>query len=108
MKRQTLDKAFSFISDAPSSKLIFATAKPEPVVGIKATVKKGPNPFGDAHVSLNELVDVMGYRALGKRLAVDDIKKVELLSFAAPALDADAPIIEDEPATDESDQPTLF
>lgn len=102
----SLDTAVGFISDSPNSRLIFASAQAAPVVKLDAKVKKGDDPYPEA-IPFAELADEMGYRAQGKKLPVDTVKGVELVSFDAP--DAEEPTQEPEPTLPhDDDQGTLF
>ena len=77
----TVDKAFSYISEADNSRLVFATTHPAPIATFTATAPgKGKE---NVEVNLGEFIDVKGWKAMGNKL---DRRKVSRLKFKEPEL----------------------
>ena len=70
----TLNKRFLFISDARSSKLLYAGNLAEPKVEVTYRVK---NKHEKQTYDLAELIEVKGWRALGNKFPVQGLVKVE-------------------------------
>ncbi|MCS6834262.1 MAG: DNA gyrase/topoisomerase IV subunit A, partial [Flammeovirgaceae bacterium] len=69
----TTGKRFSFIGEAASSKLLFVTTQPKPIVEVfykNKEVKK---------LALADFVDIKGWKSLGNKLTNEKIQKVQLL-----------------------------
>jgi topoisomerase-4 subunit A len=73
-----LKERFSFLTDHPKSKILFASVKENP--RIKYTIKiKGKPMTGE--VSIGEFMDVKGWKAVGNRLSdqmLTAVKEIEL------------------------------
>ncbi len=82
----TIDQKFSFISDEQGAELTFVTLAKDPVV--KYTLDLGKKQTKDEDVSLSELIDVKGWKAMGNRLVAGKIKEVKLIGQSE---DPDAP-----------------
>jgi topoisomerase-4 subunit A len=89
----TLDNFQSFITDNRSSKLLFVSLAPKPVVSYTMTVK-GKKMSGE--VDLAEFIDVKGWKALGNKLSDLKLSNVKLLSSGGEAVRAKAAIEDDE------------
>ncbi len=77
IETNTLDLKQSFITDHRSSKLLFATLLPHPVVGYSMTVK-GKRIEGE--VDLRDFIDVKGWKSLGNRLSDEKLANIKLIS----------------------------
>ena len=62
----TLDKAFSFISDANGSKLVLASTQPHPFIAYEATIKGKEKET--VELDLSTFIDVKGWKAIGNKL----------------------------------------
>ena len=80
IETSTIDQKFSFINDSEGSKLIFATAKPGPVVSLKHFKKT----VQDEEVNLESFIDVKGWKAIGNKLTDEKLRKVDMISFRVP------------------------
>lgn len=108
IETQSLDTPVSFIPDTPNSRLVFATAQKDPVVRLDTRNKKGPAPFPQP-VPFTEVAEEVGYRALGRKLPVDTVKDVELVSFTTPDPAEELPPVPETPdPSADDDQGTLF
>ena len=77
----TVDKPFSYISEADNSRLMFASTHPSPIASYTASSPgKGKE---KVEVNLGEFIDVKGWKAMGNKL---DRRKVSRLKFKEPAL----------------------
>lgn len=70
----TPDKDFNFISESIGSRLEFATTKDEPE--IQAEIIKGKDKSTET-LSLEEIIDVKGWKAMGNRLSQFKVTKVK-------------------------------
>ncbi len=70
----TVNKKFLFISDAKSSKLLYASNTTEPKVEATYRVK---NKHEKQEYDLAELIEIKGWRALGNKFPVQGLVKVE-------------------------------
>ena len=86
----TLDKKASFINESDGSRLLFATAKPGPVVKVKYSRKT----IEDQDLDLEEFIDIKGWRATGNKLTDEKIRKVELVSVREPEPEPE-PVVEE-------------
>jgi topoisomerase-4 subunit A len=78
IETNTADKEFNFISEGIGSRLEFVTTSENPEIEIE--VIKGKNKEKDTEVvSLEELVDVKGWKALGNRLSSYKVTKIRPL-----------------------------
>jgi topoisomerase IV subunit A len=73
------DKKNLFVTEVEGSRAELVTGHKKPVIEIKYAKLKGKD-FDDETVDLNEYVNVMGWKAKGKRLAVEKVKEINLLS----------------------------
>ena len=80
IETSTNDKKYSYLPESDHAKLIFVTAKPEPVVKLKYSKKS----IDDEETSLAERIDVKGWKAVGNRLTDEKLRKVEMISFKEP------------------------
>lgn len=81
IETSSIDKKFSFITDARSSKLLLITTQDHPQVEltfIREGSKKHENEFFD----LDVLVEVKGWKALGNRLTKHKLKDIQLVGQA--------------------------
>ena len=72
------NERFKFISESTSSKLYYATSKPEPVVqySFKTDGKKQ-----EEELDLAEFIDVKGCKAIGNKLGEFKVLSIKLVSF---------------------------
>lgn len=73
----TVDKKFSFISDASSSKLVVASTHPTAKIAFKVANGRAKE---DLELTISEFIDVKGWKALGNRLdrrKVSAVKEIE-------------------------------
>jgi topoisomerase-4 subunit A len=89
IETQTLNNRFMFIREGKKSFLDFVTLHQEPMVQLDYGKKKPAE-----EVNLAETVDIAGWKAVGTRIATNDLKNVVLLSE------------EEEVAEEEERQPT--
>jgi topoisomerase-4 subunit A len=78
IETSTMDKEFGFISEGIGSRLVVASTAESPEVEIEVQKAKD-KPKKIETVSLDEIVDVMGWKALGNRLSEYKITKVNLV-----------------------------
>ena len=72
LETTTLDKDFNFISEAIGSRLEFVTTAEDPEVDIEVVKGKGKEKER-LTISLAELIDVKGWKALGNRLSTHKV-----------------------------------
>ena len=82
----TVDKRFGFISEAPGSKLLVATTLSKAVVAIDYTKGKSKEKFTEELI-LDDLIDVKGWKALGNKLSVHNVKKVNFIGGEEPVVE---------------------
>ncbi len=90
----TADKKFCFISESNGSKLIFVTLEPEGQLNVEYLIGKGKAKEANVY-DLDLLTDVKGWKAMGKKMPVQLIEKVEL-------------IVNNEPTAEQGVQMELF
>jgi len=78
VETQTVDKEFVFISEAIGSRLELATGKPNMEVEIELSKGKSKEKISELE-SLDDLIDVKGWKALGNKLSVHKVHKVKLV-----------------------------
>ncbi len=78
IETQTTGKRFSFISDAPGSRLVLITRSEHPVALTEGVKSKSKEKVKE-ELRLSELIEVKGWKALGNRLVSWDVKKVTLI-----------------------------
>ena len=74
----TIDQRFSFIGDEPGSELVFATVAVNPVV--KYVLDMGKKQTKEEEATLEAVVDVKGWKAIGNKLIAGKIKSVLLIA----------------------------
>ncbi|AHJ97693.1 DNA topoisomerase IV subunit A [Hymenobacter swuensis DY53] len=79
----TLKKRFTFISETTGSKLLTATAHPEPQVEIKLQRDKKADKETEK-LLLHEFIDVKGWKAMGNKLNYFKIHALTLLTDEGP------------------------
>ncbi len=112
VETSSLDKKVSFINESEGSRLLFATANPSPQVSIKYSRKT----LEDQTISLEEFIDVKGWRAMGNKLTDEKIRKIDMVSFREPEVEdikdvkdiKDIPFEVEDLRSKEDDHPTLF
>ncbi|MEQ9117869.1 DNA gyrase/topoisomerase IV subunit A [Fulvivirga sp.] len=83
VETSTIDKRFSFISEASASKLIVASTKPNTKVEIEYTKGKSKDKETE-EILLDEAIDIKGWKALGNRISSHNVKKITLLKSEVP------------------------
>lgn len=78
VETQTLDKEFVFITETIGSRLEVATSKPNMEVEIELSKGKGKEKSVETE-SLDDLIDVKGWKALGNKLSAHKVYKVKLV-----------------------------
>jgi topoisomerase-4 subunit A len=79
----TLDKRFTFISEAKGSKLLAATTFAEPVVEIKLQRDKKADKETET-VRLDQFIEVKGWKAMGNKLNYYKVHTLSLLTDEGP------------------------
>ncbi|TRX59441.1 DNA gyrase/topoisomerase IV subunit A [Fulvivirga sp. M361] len=82
----TIDKRFGFISESPGSKLLVATTLSKATVAIDYTKGKSKEKFTEELI-LDDLIDVKGWKALGNKLSVHNVKKVNFIGGEEPIVE---------------------
>ncbi|WP_394355264.1 DNA gyrase/topoisomerase IV subunit A [Hymenobacter montanus] len=83
IETSTLDKRFAFIPETKGSKLLAATAHPEPLVEIKIQRDKKADKETEK-IALHEFIDVKGWKAMGNKLNYFKIHALTLLTDEGP------------------------
>jgi topoisomerase IV subunit A len=79
IETSTVDKTFSFISEGKTSKLIYATIEPRPVIEL-ATKKDDKSPTEKTEVYLEEAVEIRGWKAIGAKLSGGKVQNIKVLA----------------------------
>ena len=74
----TLNKKFLFISESKGSKLVAVSLHPSPQAALELLKGKSKEKLAE-QVSLNDLIDVKGWKAAGNRLSQYIVKKIKLI-----------------------------
>jgi topoisomerase-4 subunit A len=77
IETSTPDKEFNFISETIGSRLVVVTTSENPEVEIEVSKGKGKEKKTEV-VSLDDLIDVKGWKAIGNRLSQDKVLNVRL------------------------------
>jgi topoisomerase IV subunit A len=94
IETSTLDKEFGFISEGIGSRLVAVTTSENPEVEVEL-IKGKDKPKKTETISLDEVVEIKGWKALGNRLSEFKVTKVTLVQ------DEEAPAEGDETAETE-------
>ena len=81
IETNTPNKKFSFISDVKTSKLIFISEGIE--TDVEVTYKKGRN-NEKKKLDLMNLIEIKGWKAMGKKLPVQQVISIELIKTEKP------------------------
>ncbi len=87
IETNTLNKKFSIVTEASSSKLMFISK------GIQADVEvtyKDGRKHSKKNLDLINLIDIKGWKAIGNKLPVQNVIKVDLVKSESPSLDLEA------------------
>lgn len=76
IETQTLNNKFLFIKEGANNYLELVTTQAEPFVLLQTGKKRDPE---EEEIALHETVEVMGWKAVGNRIAGDDLVSVSLL-----------------------------
>lgn len=101
IETSTIDKKFSFISDARGSKLLLTTLEKRPRLEI-STQESPKKPVKTEEIVAEEAVDVRGWKAMGNKLTVDKVKDIRWLTPLPIEEDGAADEADDEPSEPES------
>jgi len=77
IETSTQNQKFSFISDHPKSKLLFASLHPGPVINYSVKVKSEKM---EGTINLAEFIDIKGWKALGNRLSEQMLSNIKDIS----------------------------
>ncbi len=77
IETSTVGKKFSFIQEAKNSKLILVTTSRHPIITFKTGHKKAEAQAEE--LDLNEKVEVRGWKAIGTKIAGENVRDIELL-----------------------------
>jgi len=77
IETQTLNNKFTFIKEGQGNYLEMITTHSEPVILLKTGKKRSPE---EEEIDLAEFVEVTGWKAVGTRIAGDDLISAELAS----------------------------
>lgn len=105
---EATDKKTDFIGEEKGSILVAVSSDWLPVLLIRFDEKLNKKPLDDEEVNVSEFIDIMGFRAKGKRLSNYAIKRVELLEplpFEEPEIElpAEEPDVEEVLLEEEAD-----
>ena len=105
---EATDKKTYFIGEEKGSILVAVSSDWLPVLLIRFDEKLNKKPLDDEEVKVSEFIDIMGFRAKGKRLSNYAIKRVELLEplpFEEPEIElpAEEPDVEEVLLEEEAD-----
>lgn len=77
VETQTLKNKFSFIKEGAGNKLSVVSTAEEPAVIIRSGKKKSD--WQEEQVELHEYAEVTGWKAIGKKLSITDVKEIALI-----------------------------
>jgi topoisomerase-4 subunit A len=77
IETQTLNNKFNFIKEGANNYLEMVTTHTQPVILLKTGKKRSPE---EEEIDLSEFVEVTGWKAVGTRIAGEDLISAELLS----------------------------
>ena len=83
IETSTLDKRFGFLPETKGTKLLLATAHPEPEVSLKVQRDKKADKETES-IRLHEFIDVKGWKALGNKLSYYRLHAFSLLTDEGP------------------------
>jgi len=91
----TLEKEFNFISEAIGSRLVVATMADDPEIEVELIKGKAKEKVKET-LNLEELIDVKGWKALGKRLSQYKVVRVSLPQEEPDSAESNTVRLEDE------------
>jgi topoisomerase-4 subunit A len=77
IETQTLKNKFSFIKDGAGNELMAVSLSADPAVIIRSGKKKSE--WKEEQIDLSEFTEVTGWKAVGKKIAISDIKEILLM-----------------------------
>ncbi|HTN18728.1 MAG TPA: hypothetical protein VL092_13645, partial [Chitinophagaceae bacterium] len=77
IETQTLKNKFLFIKDGAGNELVLVSTHSEPVAIIRSGKKKSE--WTEEQIGLSEYAEVTGWKAIGKKLNINDIKEIALI-----------------------------
>jgi len=97
---EVTDKKTDFIGEEKGSILVAVSSDWLPVLLIRFDEKLNKKPLDNEEVNVSEFIDIMGFRAKGKRMSNYAIKRVELLE-PLPYDEPEVELIPEEPEQEE-------
>lgn len=113
IETSTIDKEFGFITEGIGSRLVVATTSESPEVEVEVVKGKDKGKVTET-VSLEDIIDIKGWKALGNKLSEFKVTKVSLVQEEEPAFEETPEADENETTdTDQSskkkiDPPTII
>jgi topoisomerase IV subunit A len=89
IETQTLKNKFSFIKDGEGNQLSLVSTAPEPTAIIRSGKKKSE--WIEENIELYEYAEITGWKAIGKKIVISDIKEIALLPN--PENEAESPTL---------------
>lgn len=77
IETQTLKNKFSFIKEGAGNELVLVSTHSEPVAIIRSGKKKSE--WTEEQLGLSEYAEVTGWKAIGKKLNINDVKEIALI-----------------------------
>ncbi|MBL7711819.1 MAG: DNA gyrase/topoisomerase IV subunit A [Chitinophagaceae bacterium] len=77
IETQTLKNKFSFIKEGAGNELVLVSTHSEPVAIIRSGKKKSE--WTEEQLGLSEYTEVTGWKAIGKKLNINDVKEIALI-----------------------------
>jgi len=88
VETSTVDKKFSFISEAKGSRLVYASTLPAPHIQYKVALKGSKKE--NVQLNLADFIEVKGWRALGNKLDRRKVSAVKELKVEQPVKEVEA------------------
>lgn len=101
----TLDKSFSFITEARSSTMLLVTTKEEPIISF---VERERNQSTKHELDVADKVDIRGRTTLGNRISKIKVRDVKLIGFKEVEMPQSTDNKKSEDKKDEALKDTLF
>lgn len=89
IETQTLKNKFSFIKDGTGNHLVLVSTHSEPIAIVRSGKKKSE--WIEEQIALQDYTEVTGWKAVGKKLSIPDIKEITLVP--AEENDAESPTL---------------
>jgi len=92
IETQTLKNRFLFIREGAGNHLFFVTTRPDPVLLLRSGGRKKSD-MTETEIALAGQVEVTGWKAVGTKIAGDDLKEIVLANAPGEAPEAGAPTL---------------